>query len=1050
MTWQVFYQLRTAVFLILFSLAAQAQSSTATLSGVVQDEQDRVISAVKLTLLDPEKGISRQANSDSSGAFAFSQVPPSTYELLVDQKGFAKARFTGLVMNVNDQRSLQVKLKVATRDEAVTVTADAPLVSQSPAVATVVNQKFIENQPLNGRSFQTLINLSPGVVLAPAGLVDQGQFSVNGQRTGTNYFTVDGVGANFGLPFATNPYEGSGGGVPSFSAQGGTSALASVDAVQEFTVQTSTYSPEYGRQPGAQVAIVTRSGTNRLHGSAFNYLRNDKLDANSWFGNFNGLKRPALRQNDFGFTAGGPVSLPKIYDGRNRTFFFVSYEGLRLIQPVISVPSRVPSLQARQNATGVLKSLLEAYPLPVAPPLDGLPNETPYVASFSNPSNLDATSVRIDHTLTSRISVFGRYNYAPSETRERGRFATPSFVATLPGKTKTATFGSTMLLSSTVNNDLRFNWSQSYAAQIYEQDTFGGAKLLPRDILFPSFAKPETSLFYLTIGANDENTISPGTFSANTQNQYNVVDTLNWNVGAHSLKIGFDYRYLAPSIGGRLYSRVLTVPTITQLTTGIIPTADVRQVDTFLEPRYSNTSVFFQDAWRVRPGLTLTYGVRWEVNPAPSDANGNVPLTVTGLDSPTTAKLAPAGTKLYETTYGNFAPRVGIAYQPFRDRGTVIRAGFGTFYDLGYAFTGTALSPGNYPFSRIRTLTNTPLTNPVLFDEVGPSSLNPPYPRLFAYYEGYKLPYTLQYSFAIEQSLGSSNSLALSYVGAAGRRLARVESLRSQFLQNPDFTRIDAVNNEAYSDYNSLQAQFKRRMTRGLQALLSYTWSKSLDTASDESISNLQAPSTRLSPSLDRGPSSFDFRHAFTGSASYEIPVPTSSRLARAIVGGFAFDSVVRLRTASPVSIVTGRDPLGLGLTNVARPDLVSGVPLYLYSDALPGGKRLNPAAFDGATPLAQNRQGTLGRGTLRGFGLQQVDLSLRRRFTLLEGLQLDFRADAFNLLNTPNFANPNGVLTNPNFGRSTQILSTGLGGLNPLFQVGGPRSMQLALRLQF
>jgi hypothetical protein len=1003
-----------------------------------------------VTLRDSKRGTERKITSDNSGIFVLSQLPPSTYDLSIEKAGFTAARFTELTINANDQRSLQIKLKVAAQGDNVTVVAAIPLVSESPAVATAVDRAFIENQPLNGRSFQTLINLSPGVVLAPAGLVDAGQFSVNGQRTGTNYFTVDGVGANFGLPFATTPYEGAGGGVPSFSAQGSTSDLASVDAVQEFTIQTSTYAPEYGRQPGAQVAIVTRSGTNSLHGSAFDYLRNDKLDANSWFGNFNGLKRPALRQNDFGFTVGGPVILPKVYDGRNRTFFFVSYEGLRLIQPVISVPSRVPSLAARQNATGVLKSLLEAYPLPVAPPLADAPNETPYVTSFSNPSNLDATSFRIDHSLSSRVTLFGRYNHAPSETRERGRFVTPSFVATLPGRTRTLTLGSTMVLSSAINNDLRFNWSQSYAAQIYQQDTFGGAKLLTNDLLFPSFANPETSLYYLTIGAGDENTISPGTFSANTQNQTNIVDTVSWNAGRHSLKLGFDYRHLAPSIGGRLYSKVLTVPTITQLVTGIIPTAEIRQVDTFLEPRYHNSSVFVQDAWRLAPRLTLTYGLRWEVNPAPSEGNGKLPLTVTGLATPATTRLAPAGSKLYETTYGNFAPRVGVAYQPFRDRGTVVRAGFGVFYDLGYAFTGTAFTPSNYPYSRSRILSNVAITDPVLFGEAGPLNPNPPYPRLFAYAEGYQLPYTLQYSLAIEQPVGSANSFSISYVGAAARRLARVESLRPQVLQNANFTRVDYVNNQGYSDYNSLQTQFKRRMTRGLQALVSYTWSKSLDTASDESITNLQAPVSRLGAASDRGPSSFDFRHVFTGSASYEIPVPTANRVARAVIGGFAFDSVVRLRTASPVTAVTGRDPLGLGLTNVARPDVVPGVPLYLYSEAFPGGKRFNPAAFDGVTPLAQARQGTLGRGTLRGFGLQQVDLSLRRRFRIVEGLNLDFRADAFNLFNTPNFANPTGVLTNNNFGRATQILSTGLGGLNPLFQVGGPRSMQLALRVQF
>jgi hypothetical protein len=444
---------------------AIGQSGAASLAGVVLDEQDSAIRGAKLILRDPAKGIERRAESDSAGTFAFPLLPPSTYELAVENSGFAVSRYERIILNANDQRALRVQMKLAQRGDAMTITGDAPLISESPAVATSVDRKFIENQPLNGRTFQSLIALSPGVQATPAGLVDQGQFSVNGQRTATNYFTVDGVSANFGTPFATTPYE-AGGAVPALSAQGGTSSLASVDAVQEFTIQTSTYAPEYGRQPGAQVAIVTRSGSNALHGSAFNYFRNDKLDANSWFGNFNGLRRPALRQNDFGFTLGGPLTLPRIYNGRNRTFFFASYEGLRLVQPVISVPSRVPSIAARQQATGMVKALLEAYPLPVAAPLAEAPLETPYITSFSNRSNLDATSLRIDHTISEKFTLFGRYNYAPSENLERGRFATPSFVTQLPAKSETFTAGGTMTFSPVITNDLRFNWSKARGAQI--------------------------------------------------------------------------------------------------------------------------------------------------------------------------------------------------------------------------------------------------------------------------------------------------------------------------------------------------------------------------------------------------------------------------------------------------------------------------------------------------------------------------------------------------------------------------------------------------------
>lgn len=1025
-----------------------AQTSSATLSGSVVDQQDGAIASATVTLIDPARGSKRQIVSNASGAFSFAQIAPSTYEIVVEQPGFRRARLTGLTINANDQQSVRVRLEISARDETVVVTEEAPLVRESPAVATSVDRRFIENQPLNGRSFQSLIQLAPGVVVTPASIVTQGQFSVNGQRPGANHFSVDGVSANFGLPAATSPYEGAGGSVPSFSAQGGTSSLASVDAVQEFTIQTSTYAPEYGRQPGAQVAIVTRSGTNALHGSAFNYFRNDKLDANSWFGNLNGVKRPALRQNDFGFTAGGPVFVPKLYDGRNRTFFFVSYEGLRLIQPVILTGARVPSLAARQNATGVVKSLLEAYPLPVAAPLADAPLETPYTAGFSNPSNLNATSVRIDHALSSRFTVFGRYNNAPSESRERARFVTASFVARLPNETQTATAGSTMLFSPTVNNDVRFNFSRSLAGQVYEQDTFGGAKLLSNDLLFPSFANPSRSLYYLTIGGNDENTISPGTFSRNIQRQINIVDTASWTRGSHAVKFGVDYRRLSPTIGGREYGKTLTVPTITQLATGIVPTGTVTQIPGFLEPRYQNFSAFAQDAWKWTPRLTVTYGLRWELNPAPSNTPAR---TVTGIENPSTAALAPEGTRFYATRKSNFAPRVGIAYQPFARTGTVIRAGFGTFYDLGYTLLGTALSPTLFPFARSRTVSNTPIQDPVFFAEVPPLNMNPPYPRLFAYYRDFESPRTYQYSFAIEQPLGASNSFSLSYVGATGRKLGRVESLLPAVLRNASFTRIDAVSSQAYSDYNSLQAQFKRRMTKGLQALLSYTWAKSLDTSSDESNANFLPPATRYAASTDRGPSSFDIRHGFNGSVSYEIPAPFSNKAAKAIFGGFALDSIIRMRTAPPVLVVTGRDALGLGITSVSRPDVVPSQPLYLYGDGYPGGWIFNRNAFDAATPQAQGRQGTLGRNVMRGFGLKQFDLSARRRFRITEAIGLDFRADAFNIFNTPNFGNPTGVMTSANFGRSTAILSTGVtGGQNPQFQIGGPRSLQLGLRLQF
>jgi hypothetical protein len=463
-----------------------------------------------------------------------------------------------------------------------------------------------------------------------------------------------------------------------------------------------------------------------------------------------------------------------------------------------------------------------------------------------------------------------------------------------------------------------------------------------------------------------------------------------------------------------------------------------------LNPVYQNFSAYAQDTWRTTSRLTLTYGLRYEVNPAPSEKDGREPVTVLTLNNPTA--LAPRGTRFYETTFNNFSPRVGASYQLSQKHGTVVRGGFGMFYDLGYNFTGTAFSATLYPNARTLGLTNQTFTSATATVQPPAVSPNPPYPRIFAYQRDFKLPYTLQYNVAIEQSIGASNVVKATYVGANGRRMGRVTT-----LVNPGFfTRIDAVTNDATSDYHSLQLQYQRRLSKGLQSLVSYTFAKSLDIVSEESFQNRQSPTGRFDPKQDRGPSSFDLRHAFNAAISYAIPSPFADGTGKAIFSGFGLDTIVRARSATPVNVLSGRDPFGLGFTTVSRPDLVAGQPLYLNDPSFAGGRRFNPAAFDGTTPIAQGRQGTLGRNVLRGFSASQVDVALRRDFKLVESLNLQFRLDAFNLFNHANFANPTGILTSAIFGRATQMLSSGLGGLSPLYQIGGPRSLQLALKLQF
>ena len=1042
-----------------FTEQAAAQSATATLSGTVVDEQGAIVAGATVKITDAAKAFERSATANDDGFFILTQLAPSNYTVSVGQSGFATTQIN-VVLNVNDQRALRIELKIAAANATVNVTDTASLVDDSPAVSTVVNRQFIENQPLNGRSFQTLVYLPPGVFLTKSTLPTPGQFSVNGQRASSNYFTVDGVSANFGSTASVTLYETAGGGVPSYSALGTTSSLASVDAVQEFSIQTSTYAPEFGRQPGAHVSLVTISGTNDYHGSVFDYLRNDKFDANNFFDNAAGLSRPPLRQNDFGGTFGGPLPFfnfgeggPAFNSGKDRTFFFVSYEGLRLRQPGRVEPNfLVPSIRARQNATGAIRDVLNAFPLPTGAEIigtNGQPTgEAPYAANFTNPSRLDAISFRIDHNVSDKISIFGRYNYAPSKDEQRARFCAASCVADLTYKTETLTVGSTQIFSSKLTNDLRVNFSKSKVNQTYFLDNFGGAIVPPASSLYPSFTNRDNGYFIVEVNASGSNTISDGFFNENRQRQFNIVNSTSYTFGGHAIKFGVDYRRLAPVSNGGSYKRLFIADSISNLAANGVGLGDIIAPDVVLEPIYNNFSLFAQDTWRANQRLTLTYGLRYEVNPAPSEANGNLPLTVSGYVENTNnfvnPAIAPRNTKFYETTYNNFAPRVGAAYQIYN--GTVIRGGFGVFYDLGYNFSGTAFSTGLFPFARRQSF-DTTFTSPAFSAQPPANNPTGPFARLFAYQPEFKLPYTLQYNAAVEQTFGGSNTVSISYVGARGRRLGRVETLRNP--AGNAFRRIDFVTNGASSDYNALQAQYQRRLTDGFQALLSYTFAKSLDTVSEESQNNLQSPSGRFDAGLDRGPSTFDVRHAFNGAVSYEIPSPFENGIGRAIFGGFGLDTIVRARSATPVNIVSGVNRFGLGVTTILRPDLAPGQSLYIDDPTAPGGRRFNRAAFV-VPPASENRQGNLGRNVLRGFPAYQVDVSLRRTFDITETVNFQLRVDAFNIFNRANFANPTGVLSNANFGRSTQLLGANLGSLSSLYQIGGPRSFQLSAKLRF
>jgi Carboxypeptidase regulatory-like domain/TonB dependent receptor-like, beta-barrel len=1038
----------SAVLLVLasYATALRAQSTNASLTGRITDAFRASIAEAGVAAVSSGQNVRYQTTSDASGGYHLANLPPGSYRIEVEKAGFKKLVKPDVELHVLDAVEIDFEMPLGPVAETITVEAGAPLVNtESATVSTVVDRALIEGLPLNGRSFQTLITLTPGVVLTTTVFNDQGQFSVNGQRADANYFTVDGVSANFGVTGYPALGQTASGALPALSASGGTNSLVSVDAMQEFRIQTSSFAPEFGRTPGGQISIATRSGTNSFHGTVFDYFRDGSLDANDWFANRSGLPKPDARQNDFGAVLGGAIA-------KDRTFFFVSYEGLRLHQPVTQ-QTAVPDDVSRQQAPAAMRPYLDAYPIANGTGLGaGLAQ---FDASYSNPSHLDAYSIRVDHVVSSRVSLFGRYAYSPSSLDQRGPFFSSGTVLSmtnlLDSSVHTVTVGSTQLIQPGMSNEVRANYSNQRLSSNYALDEFGGAVPPPDSVLFPSGYSSAKDNFILIIRGAGE--YVQGKSGTNEQRQVNVIDNLSVVTGRHQLKLGVDYRWLAPFASPFSYRQFAAFSGVTPAPGGALSgTALFAQSVNYSSNALlsQNFSLYAQDTWKVSTRLTVTYGMRWDINPPLRGKNAeNDPFTVDGLGDPATMTLATRGTRLYATTYGNVAPRVGFAYQLSArpNRAATVRGGFGVFYDLGQGSLGGVSS--FFPYNASKDFVGSPF--PLSPQDATPPALRagPPVDTIVVADPHLKLPRVYQWNVAWEQALGSKQSLSLTYIGAIGRDVLRTTILTNP---NPDFQFVSVTDNSATSDYHALQVKLQRRLSHGLQGLASYTYAHSIDIASSDANNYYNTAQAVGDARLDRGDSDFDIRHAFTAGLTYDVPAPGRNGVAKALLGGWSLSAFLYARTAPPVNVF-GPISFAAGTAVRYRPNVNPGVPLEIFGEEYPGGKIFNTAAFS-AAPAGQ--QGDLGRNVLRGFGANQADVGLQRRFHVSERVELLFRAEMFNVFNHANFGPPNGDLSSPLFGHSTQTLASSLGaggafgGLSPLYQIGGPRSIQLALKLRF
>lgn len=1069
---------RTAlpIFLLVLCLLAAVrlslgQNETATLSGLVTDPQGKVVPGVAVEVTNVDTNVSVHQTTNGVGLYLAVGLKPGRYRVSVTKDGFRRIDLTDLVLNVQDVLSRNFQLQLGPVMASITVVADQNNINTTDgSVSTVMDETYVKNMPLNGRSFQDLILLAPGIVTqtpqasqvsATTGLGRTGEFSVNGQRPESNYYTVDGVSANVGVAAGQDVFVGASGSgsLAASTALGTTQGLVSVDDLQEFRVQSSTYSAEYGRNPGGQFAFETKSGTNQWHATAYDYLRNGFFDAPDWFNNYFGTKEPGLRQNDFGGTLGGPVKIPGLYNGKDKTFFFVSYEGLRLTAPHSATVNFVPDLcmrgigtcpSGRNPAPSALQQALNAFPVPNGPDFaDGVAE---YIASWSTPSSLDSTSIRFDHVVNDKLRLRFRFSDTTSNSTTRGAYlgggssdsSTPSVVKSSAYTMRTYTAGISSVFSSRLSNEFRLNYSSNGVTGRQVINAFGGST--PVDLVqllgLPARSAVTVGLLYDGYNISLQQQQQSG-----AQRQWNLVDTASLSLGRHSFKFGVDYRRLAP---------IATVPPVA------VPyfyagEAFVEQNNAYTGvqsnapayPLYTNFSAFAQDEWRVSQRLSLSLGLRWEVNPAPSVTQGLNAYAIQGSD-PNTWTLAPQGTPLWRTTWYNFAPRLGVAYTLHNAPGreTVVRGGGGVFFDTGQQLGALGfLGPG---FSA-STAIGFGGSFPVLAGAV-PAIVNPPvgpYAQVYSFAPHLQLPYTLQWNASIEQALGKRQVLTVSYVGSHASRLLQENSILP--VNNPNVSFFSFVENGLTSDYDSVQIQFRRRLSRGLTALASYTWSDCLDYGSQNYIIGYQ-----------RGNCDFDVRDNFSAALSYDLPNVGHNRVVNAMLHNWGLDDRFTARTAFPVTL-TG---FGLLQPNGQIYDeglnIVPGQPIYLYGancalvlqqlgdlspgQECPGGRAINPSAFVNVS----SGLGNAPRNFARLFGAWQMDLSVRRNFPIHERLSLQFRAEAFNIFNHPNFGTVNGQYGASTFGQSTATLASSLGVLSSLYQMGGPRSLQFGLKLMF
>lgn len=968
-------------FLFLLGGASARAQSTGTIRGSVADAGGGRIPKTEMTARQVSTNYERKTQTDDAGLYLFSALPVGTYRVEARSTGFRTTVKDGIVLDVNNIVEVDFSLQVGQVAETVVVEAGGVGVeTNTMSVGHVVNQFTVQELPLNGRHFVDLALVAPGSVVPPtngfltAPLRGQGSFGVvtAGNREDTVNFQINGINLND-------------------IVQNQITFQPSINTVQEFKLLNSVYSAEYGHTSGSVVNIATRSGTNDIHGELFEFFRNDALDAKNFFDNPT-LPIPPFKRNQFGGAVGGPIWIPHLYNGRNKTFWFFSFEALRQRQAV-TFSRQVLNDAQRASVTDPVSLKL----LPLIPTAN-VPGTSNFSGTGSAPVNINQWTLDISHEFSSRDRLHGYYAHQRDLRQEP---AAPVSTSTLPGfgdirkgHRQVFTLNEWHTFGNNVVNEFRFGLNRLLInfndANISEPTTFGFTGLT-------SFGLPEIII--------QDTQLDFGGVAGFPQGRGDTTlvwaDSLSWLTGKHTFRVGTELRR---SYNNNFNNDVgqFTFSTIANFAAGKPSQFVFTQGGTSSAIGTSAVQFFAQDNYKWMSNLTLELGFRYEMNTTPTERfNRFVEF------DPGTGSLRRIGStgfgQLYPTNH-NFMPRVGFAWDPFRKGKTSIRGGYGIYFDQPVTNSVSGLS-SNSPFANSIRITSPPSFGNPLSGTPTTSALN-----LAGIDPNFRNAYVQQWNFNIQQEIARDFGIMAGYFGSKGTHLRLASNLNQPVAGVLPFPTaipvgggtpraINVITEQAsvgQSNYNSLWVTASKRFSHGFQFNASYTYSKSIDFNSLSSQVITLQDSTR--PQTNRGLSDFDARHHFVVSYLYELPF-RGNRLFE----GWAVSGNTTLQSGNPFRIVLAGANAGLtNVTNTVRPNLV-GNPVVSNRD--PFGY-FNPLAF-AAPPAGQF--GNLGRNfpQVLGPGFDNFDFSVLKTTRLTERLKIEFRTEFFNIFNHPNFGQP-------------------------------------------